>query len=472
MHYIISKLKNSFLLLSLLTLILVNCNNDPASLGIDILPPTDVIFAAVDSQQIKVVNIMPEKVLSDGYSKDAVGFLGIFNDPVLGLTKADFVAELSVAAALDSFNRDGINFSKDSAVLYLYYTNNSWYGNKKSKLNVKVYELNERLDTDSAYYSSFEVEGKYFPQLLGEKIVTPYAEKNDSVWKAQKADTIRIKLSDEFADRLFEIKNISVDSKEERDRFKDIINGIYVTVDDEIVSADNGAILNIDVLNSLSNVTLYYKKEIYDLTTEKILGIKSQQYRFPISRAGRMFNRFEHSLSETIKIDEESSEKVFIQGLAGTFAKVDMTDIFEQWKDSVENATNNNVNLEISGVDITFYVDTVKSDLEKLLYMPEQSSLGIFVKDKNGKLIKPTFKNGGTSEDSFYDRGIASYVVANSSYRFSMKKDYFSQIINNEEEEQYFYLKIPNSSFNFKKVSLYNNDSKLYPKIKIRYVKF
>lgn len=466
MHYIISKLKSPFLLLGLLTLTLVNCDNDPASLGIDVLPPSDVIFAAIDSQQVKIANITPKEILSDGYSKSAVGLLGIFNDPVFGVTKADFIAELNIATAIDSFDLDGLNFFRDSAVLSLYYKENYWYGNKYSKLNVKVYELNERLDTDSAYYSNFDIDGKYFPTLIGEKIVTPY----DSTRTEQGADTIRIKLSNDFADKLFEAKNISIDNKNERDKFKDFINGIYVTVGDEI--NDNGALLKIDILNTLSNVTLYYKKEIYDLSSDQVLGIRTNKYTFPISTAGRMFNRFEHTLSDNVKLDEENSDRIFVQGLAGTFAKIDLSDVYAQWKDSVKTAKENNINLEISGVDLTFYVDTNKTTIEKELYLPDQTTLGIYTMNENGTLSIPYFKNGEGYSDSFYSSGIATYSSTTNSYIFSMTKDYFSKIIHEEEEEQYFYLKLPSSAFNFKRISLYNNNDILHPKIKVRYVTF
>jgi len=71
MRHINSRLKGSFFMLSLFILLFSGCENDPASLGIDVLPPSDVIFAAIDSQKIVSVTMSPEEILSDGYSKNA-----------------------------------------------------------------------------------------------------------------------------------------------------------------------------------------------------------------------------------------------------------------------------------------------------------------------------------------------------------------------------------------------------------------
>lgn len=472
MRHINSRLKGSFFMLSLFILLFSGCENDPASLGIDVLPPSDVIFAAIDSQRIVSVTMSPEEILSDGYSKNARAFLGRYYDPKMGMTKADFIAELNIATPVDSFDADGINYYPDSAVLNLYYHNNGWYGNKFSKLDIKVYELTERLDTDLPYLSNYSIDGKYKPEWIGEKIITPYAGKNDSVWTVHKSDTISIKLSEEFTQRLFELRNISAENKEERDKFKDIINGIYVTINDELDDNTSGALLNIDILNSLSNVTLHYKKEIFDMTSEQVVGIRSLNYRFPISRSGRVFNRFEHNLSEDVEIEGKESERLFIQGLAGTYVKLDLSDVYKQWKDSARIALENNVNLEISGVDFTFYVDSIRSNFEKTLYMPVETRLNILSKNEDGKFTEPSYKDGDVEYGAFYSAGIAEYNALKNNFQFSMKKDYFTYIINNDIEEEAFYLKLPSTPFNYKRMVLFNNDPILHPKVKIRYVKF
>ncbi len=457
----------------------MSCTNDPASMGIDILPTSDVLKAAADSQRIVAKNILPENILSDGFSKGAVGFLGYFKDPALGNTKADMVAEINVAAAFDNLNLDGVNYFPDSAVLNLYYTNNSWYGKKETKLHLQVYELSERLEANKPYYSNELMTGRYYPELLGEKIISPDGGKVDSVWIADKSETIHIKLSSEFALKLFELKNISTEDKEHRDKIKDIINGLYITLDDEQSSSDIGALLKIDLLNSLTNVTLHYRKEVYDLTNNQVLGVSKEKYIFPINTEGRIFNRFEHDFSSDVIENNPDAPRLFLQGMAGSYAEIDLTPIYTQWKDSVKEAKENNYNIGFSGVDFIFYADTTTwtQDEKKAYNVPMNSQIILVVKNEKGQFEQPTYTKSGNSYAAFENSGTATYSQKTNRFKFSMKKEYFEQMMEENIEAPSFYLRLPNTSFNYNRVVLYNHyiDEKgkdFHPMVKVKYVKF
>ena len=484
------RLKNALSLGVLIILLFTSCTNDPASIGIDILPTSDVLEAAADSQQVTAYNTFPDRILSDGFSPGAAGILGYFNDPRLGVTKADIVAEINVKTGFDSLglDLDGLNYFPDSVVLNLYYTNKSWFGKDDSKFRIQVYELTERLGSDVPYYNNESMTGRYNPILLGEKLVSPDGGKNDSVWNVDKSDTIRIKLSTDpsnpldIANRLFNVRNISTEDKSHRDKIKDIVNGLYITVDGQPVPAGEGALLKIDMLNSLTNVTLHYRKEVYDLTNDQVLRVTKQEYVFPISTEGRVFNRFEHTPPSGMVIDDPSTSKIYLQGMAGSFAKIDLSSLFEQWKNAKDEARDNDYNLGFSGVDLLFYADTDTTTsvgtIEKSLYVPMSRQIMLVVKNEKGVFEQPTFKKDGREYAAFSNSGVATLNEKENSFKFSMQKEYFEQILEmntNEEPYPHFYLRLPNTPFNFNRVTLYNQDEDnkgIYPKVKVKYVKF
>lgn len=473
-------LKSTLSLGVLIILFLTSCTNDPASMGIDILPSSDVLEAALDSQRIVAKNILPENILSDGFSKNAVGLLGYYKDPELGATKADIVAEINIASAFDSLNLDGVNYFPDSVVLNLYYTNKSWYGKKDAKLHLQVYELSERLSADLPYYSNEPMTGRFYPELLGEKVITPDAGKVDSLWTAHKSDTIHIKLSTEFAQKLFDLKDMSTEDKAHRDKIKDKVKGLYITLNEQESSSDIGALLKIDMLNSLTNVTLHYRKEVYDLSSNEVLRVDKKTYKFPINTEGRIFNRFEHNFSTNIIENAPDAQRLYLQGLAGSYAEIDLTPIYDQWKDSVNKTTGkNNYNIGFSGVDFIFYADTSSwtQEEKKAFNVPMNNQIVLVVKNDKGKFEQPTYTKGGNTYAAFANSGLATYSQKNNSFKFSMYKEYFEQMLEENIVAPSFYLRLPNTAFNYNRVILYNNfvDDKgtdLHPTVKIKYVKF
>lgn len=473
-------LKRTLSLGVVIILFLASCTNDPASMGIDVLPSSDVLKAAADSQRIVAKNILPENILSDGFSKGAVGLLGYFKDPKLGATKADMVAEINVASAFDSLNLDGVNYFPDSVVLNLYYTNKSWYGKKDAKLHLQVYELSERLSADLPYYSDEPMTGRFYPELLGEKVITPDAGKVDSLWTAHKSDTIHIKLSTEFAQKLFDLKDMSTEDKAHRDKIKDKVKGLYITLNEQESSSDIGALLKIDMLNSLTNVTLHYRKEVYDLTSDEVLRVDRKSYRFPINTEGRIFNRFEHEVSTHVSDNDPDEERLYLQGMAGSYAEIDLTPIYEQWKDSLSKATDkNDYKIGFSGVDFIFHADTSSWTLDekRTFNIPMSDQILLVVKNDKGKFEQPTYTRNGDTFAAFANSSVATYSEKTNSFKFSMYKEYFEEMLKDNAEAPSLYLRLPSTAFNYNRVILYNNyvdenGKDLHPMIKVKYVKF
>lgn len=456
---------------ALIVTLFTNCNNDPASIGLGVLPTSDFLEAGTDSQKIVAKNIYPENILSDGFSKEAVGIIGYLNDPRIGATKADMVAEINAAVAFDSLNLDGVNYFPDSVILSLHYKNLSWYGDKNTKLHVKVHELTERLGAATPYYSNKPMEGNYDATLLGEAVILPNAHKTDSAWSSAKTKTVQIKLSSEFADKLFEIKNISTVDKESRDKIKDVVNGLYITVEDKDAS-EVGALLRIEMLNPSTNVTLHYRKEVFDKTNQQVLSITKQHYTFPISTEGRVFNRFSHTPLPTVVQDDSDAPELYIQGMAGSLVEIDLSPIYKQWRDSISNAADKDYSLGFSLIDLIFHVDTSKMALEEKYYFPMSSNVILLVKNEKGGFEYPVFTKDNNKYSAFVSSGVSTFSEKEKTFKFHMYKEYFEQVLDGTIEEQLFYLRLPTTAFNFNRVALYNSHPTLYPKVKVKYVKY
>ena len=198
--------------------------------------------------------------------------LGSYLDPVFGLHSASFYSQLR----LSSNNADfGTSPVADSIVLTLVYK--AVYGDTLTPQTVNVYELDENIYRDSSYYSNdaFATAGV----MLGSKTFVPAPL--DSVWvdSVKKAPPLRIKLDPFLAQRFIAVSGSA--NLADNSSFLEFFKGIYVTTNPV---GSKGAILSFDLLNSLSQVTMYYKNSTSD----------SLKYNFVINENCARINHFDH----------------------------------------------------------------------------------------------------------------------------------------------------------------------------------
>lgn len=249
----------------------------------------------------------------------SANLLGIYNDSIFGKASASFYTEITLSGANVNF---GDNALIDSVVLSMKYGNTtSFYGNISTQQTVDVYRLTEKL-TKSEYYSNESL--TYNSTPLGS--LTFYPNPVDTVQVIQNGDTttesahVRIRLSDTFGQEILDAGtngNIITNNA----AFLNLVNGLYITpsstVDNTLLSTNEGAVVYYDINSALSTLTVFYRN---DLGTEK-------SYSFLINSESKKFNHFEHNYTNT-EIDKQlsglshDSTLTYVQAMGGVKTKL------------------------------------------------------------------------------------------------------------------------------------------------------
>ena len=211
-------------LLLLFLIALVGCNeNNSISAGASTLPENDI------------------RVMSDTFGVtsqlDSCIAISLTPDSFLlgecvthfGTLKADILTQL---ACPEGFKYPNETAEVDSVCLYLYY--NNWYGDGKSPLGIAVYEMDQNTLKDNLLYQSNIQLSDYcslnpVTYISNQSNIIIPATPVDSSYSSQSESyvpTIRIKLSNEFAQRFFQIKDFS-----SQKAFNELFKGLYICTD-------------------------------------------------------------------------------------------------------------------------------------------------------------------------------------------------------------------------------------------------
>ncbi len=445
------------------------CDDDPATLGFDILPSEDLITAEVKIEFPEVTNVISERIISQGPTESSFAILGYFNDPRFGSTKADFVTEVSLVEDRAAFKADK-NYAIDSLVLTFSYSYLNWVGDSLARHNVKIYELNSKLNPLDVFYSNTSMEGRFYQQVIGEKTWYAYDNVADAKWKTKGyLHKTSIKLRDEVANKIL---NFSTKDLAHRDSLKNVFHGFYVTLDDSSNPEKFNSLLKINLRETSSNLTLYYHEKIIDAVTGEYYGKESFSYTFPINKESRMYNRFNHDHTGKITFGSPSTPFLFVQGMAGSYVKFDFSDKITAWKNTLEQINTSQEKYCISSIELVFEADTFTKE-HHALYMPKLSDLYIFEKDETGKLVIPKFTDSFGNQVNAFIRPGASYNAQTNQFVFKMKPEYFIKVAKNEIVAKPFYLRGLSPEFNCNRIVLINSqfpDKK--PRVIIKYVKY
>ena len=306
-----SRLLRGSVFISLFILLIVNsCKKDPYQIGLSLLPPTDTLSVkSTDTTTVIAYSVLQDSIRTD---KATTNILGSLVDPVFGKTTASFCSQIRLSTEKVSF---GLEPVLDSIVLMLRYS--SIYGDANSMQNVKVYELEESLNPDSAYYSNHVVH--HYPILLANKSFLPALKDSVKIFKSKFAPHLRInlsKLTSYFGNKLlYAPEDVLLNNT----NFIKFLKGLYVETSP--LSA-NGGLISFDMGSALTKVVLYFKN--HD-TAGKV--VDSLSYDFVINSSCARFNIFDHHQyleaspefkNQVLNHDTSSGKNMlFLQGLGG-----------------------------------------------------------------------------------------------------------------------------------------------------------
>lgn len=462
----------AFLLIGAVTL-LASCDDEGSNIGGNILPQEEIVGVyTYNSMPISSQNKKMDKIQSDDV---AYALIGHMNDSEFGNLKSDFFGELTIGGSVPNgqFNRyDG--FMVDSAMIFLNFKKDWVIGDTLAKHKVNIYQLEQPLSTYENYFSDFDISGYYNPAepiaqgVLNAKniFLSDTTSRADSIWNIKDRELQwAFKLNDETAKKIFEMPKESLSSRE---AFKEAFNGIYITSELEDPSS-KGSLMRFGLMDKKSYMKLYYSYERKD-KYGNIVDTLKYDFSFYFNYESVRANRFTND-SEEIDVDNNDTQHLYIQSLAGSMATFKLSNDIYNWKDSVNNE---NFKMGISTIDLIFHIDTALSKVKE--YTLPTTLQVKQIDSKTGNLVVPKFlTTSGTYEQAFIG-GVINYT--NLTYHFRFARGFLESVLTNDDKifENEFYLVPTDMKSNYQRVVLNGstatiNDEKRL-KLDIKYVKF
>jgi len=270
-----------FVLAITLLISLSSCNKEADLIGLDTQPGSDKLNVGfTDTTTIYAITQIDDS-LRTGYQY-AYNLLGSYIDPVFGPFTAGFCTQLRLSSTNASFGTQAVLDSVVLSVAYsgIYPAVNA--ADRPQAVNVKVFELNEDIYKDSAYYAFSSVQ--YLPTPLADKNVIFNTTDSVTIKSVKMPAHLRIRLSDQFGNKLLNATSTNLSNNEE---FLKYMKGLYLKATQLSPGAVNkGHIAYLSPLSYPSGMTLYYKKEATD-TVQKT-------YSFVITETTARFSMFDH----------------------------------------------------------------------------------------------------------------------------------------------------------------------------------
>ena len=397
--------------LTLITGLISSCKKKtPENIGLDLLPDSDLINAEFTDTLTLITHTVKDDSLN---TKNVTPILlGNTNDPIFGITKSSIFTQFSLSQTNPSF---GTNPVLDSAVLALVYNSGQYYGTLYQQ-KFEVYEVLTMMSKDSAYYSNKPLQYQT-TQQIGSATITPDVISNMIIGADTFPAHLRIKLSNGFCKNFLD-NSFYTSSYSSNTNFQSAFKGIYIK-SSSVLPSGEGAILYMNITDTYSRLTLYYKNDTDTLP---------HSYYFDISKDNcARFSHFEHDYSSATEItnqlntaDNIQQDKVFIQPMAGVRTKITMlylSGFFKNGRVAI-NKAELILPVEPSSVSTAF------SAHAKLVATIADSELG--------PVIMPDYFEGASYFGGDYD-------ATNQVYKFNIAR-YVQQVLNGAKKNQGLYI--------------------------------
>ncbi len=331
----------SYLTILLSTLLFVSCEDNTSTLGVDMMPPADLVTKNYETYDVETVSYpVGDAVLA----RTSMSYFGRFTDPETGTTiKSDFLAQYHCTEGFKLPN----NIVGDEAVqvelnLFL----NEFVGDSLSTFKLSVYELNKKLDPNADYYTNINPEDYYDPS--SEPIATKWFTISDRTitdsarWSSDYNNNIRIVLPKEIGTKIIR------DYKEHPEHYLNtstwlnsgmpLSNGTYFKLE-----SGDGAMAYIYIVQ----LNIAYKVSNSGNEKTDTLGIR----QFAATEEVIQASRFQNSNLQKLLDDKYAT---YLKSPAGIFTKATLP------------ADQINMNDTINSASITFtrYNDLVQSSFK------------------------------------------------------------------------------------------------------------
>lgn len=318
-----------------------SCDDEPGEVGSGLLEPGQTVNMRESAEGDFNPNASYHLQEAIKIDEAAPIRLGSYDDPIYGITTADFGAQFRLPMKYEFTD----NPIADSIIVYLDYKN--FEGDTIDYHNLKVYEIVKDLNPDLNYYSDVDIQSFIGSEVIGQKT---FKAQQDTAETATtfKMQTLKIKLDQSIAERLVNLDDSHYESNE---AFLQQFKGLYFQVEK---TSDEGSLirLNENIVEGNARqdtppyVELYYHNDV-----------DTASVGFVLSSNSATISRFRHDYSstnlETNLGNENNPYMLYIQPMGGTWAKVEIPEL-DEWV-GVDDK-------EIFQATVTFNIDLQESD--------------------------------------------------------------------------------------------------------------
>ena len=360
------------------------CKKEWNELGSQLVVSDDLEIFSFDDQEIKISVVKEDSLIT---LNRPTSFVGSIQDPYFGNTTASLYTEFRIPSTDVDF---GSSAQADSIVLYLDIA--GYYGDTLSPLSISVREMLETIETTTT--DSLDVESSvdiystddfaFEAQLLNEpeEALQPIVNSE-----------LKVTLSNTFAQHFLDADSANY---ADNDAFQNFFNGLYVIAGHGV---NDGVLLELDLLNENSKLTLYYHNETSD----------SLSYDFQINSSADRMTRWSHDYSATeieSAIDMEYVSQGYVQGSVGLRTYIELPDL-NSLKDS--NYVFHSAELTIPYISTE--ADSIFSSPDKLglAAVNSDGKLEVLTEDQN--ILGSAYFDGNKNESTqTYTFNIARYI--------------------------------------------------------------
>lgn len=339
--------------LILLAILICSCKKDIDTIGLNLQDGT--LGNAYVEIPLNAFSITEDSL----FTKNLLyTLLGEIHDPIFGTTDAGFCTQFALQGSNTTLGDD---LYLDSVVLSLQYS--GYYGDTLSGLRLEVYELTEQL-TKAQYYSNDNNPSNNGINLTySSSPILPTPTTRVTIDTATYVAHMRIRLSDDFGNRLLHLSNSDLTSN---NTFQSAFYGLVI----KATANGTGNLCYFSPTAAQSGLTLYYKS-----------GETTKKYTFPISTDCVRYNFFSHDYT-TGNIDFQrqivngetalGKDQLYIQPTGGVKTHVNL-DAFGEWvKD--KNIIINKAELVITNTDATENIFTQPANIGLQLVKSDNST--------------------------------------------------------------------------------------------------
>lgn len=290
------------------------CKDDKV-LGLELQPEGEFDPVGVlDTFTVKAFTLEGERQRSD----EAQSYIGKLQSDMFGTSESALIMNFRLQVN-NIYLENASSFNVDSVILHLQPT--SAYGRFTDPVPVEVFEINQRIYADSAYFSDFSPRleesavGNYTMRLS--KQISPL----DSVIVdgQSKPFQFRIPLEQQLGEHLLAGLGSSYATN---NSFQEYFNGLMVKVSDQMDASLDGAVYGFSLLDEQSGLSLY----ISTATTDTVVF-------YPLNNTTARINQFKHDYSNSLIQDylndpSTNEDLLFVQGMAGTRAEIQIPSLY------------------------------------------------------------------------------------------------------------------------------------------------